>query len=205
MALLPGAGVAFGCPPGDRRGVPSLCVSWPRPGLSESTQQVSTQLGGGLEAKVRRRRHACHLECGLTRKPVVSKVQVEPPRGSRVCGPPAAAALTSLRCPGDVWAGAPALAGPLGSVGPQQQHGERARPHHRPALPREGTLLVPVGGDGHGGAAPGADGGLGPALEKAGVGPCVLPNPRSRGRGQAPCVWAFRGLRPPAAGRGGKA
>lgn len=61
----------------------------------------------------------CHLECGLTGKPVVSKVQVEPSRGSRVCGPPAAAPMTSLRCPGDSRAGAPALAVPISSVGSQ--------------------------------------------------------------------------------------
>lgn len=33
----------------------------------------------------------------------------------------------------------------------------------------------------------------------------VLPNPSSRGCGQAPCVSEFRGLRPPEAGRGGRA
>lgn len=35
--------------------------------------------------------------------------------------------------------------------------------------------------------------------------PCVLANPGSRGCGQAPGTSAFRGLRPPAAGRGGRA
>lgn len=33
---------------------------------------------------------------------------------------------------------------------------------------------------------------------------CVLPNPSSRGRGPAWGIWAFRGPRPPAAGRGGR-
>lgn len=50
---------------------------------------------------------ACgHLECGLRRKPGVSKVQVEPLRRGWGCRPSAAVPMTSSLCPGDLWAGA---------------------------------------------------------------------------------------------------
>lgn len=191
----------------------SLCVSWQRAGLSGSTRQVSTQLGGDLEAKVRRRRRrrVCHLECGLTRKPAVSKVQVEPSRGSRVCasggGAPDFPAVSwgfAGRSPGP-WLCPPALRVPSTSEASGRSVENVPARADRPALLREGTLLVLVRGDGEGRADPGVAGGRGPAPEKAGVGPCGLPNPRSSGRGQAPCVSAFRGLHPPAAGTGGRA
>lgn len=45
MAVTSEAGVAFEFPLGDGWCALSLCLSWQRPGFSESTEQVSTGLG----------------------------------------------------------------------------------------------------------------------------------------------------------------
>lgn len=125
----------------------------------------------------------CRLECGLRRKPRVSKVQVEPSGGSRVRGPPATAPVTSVsrglagRSPGP---GCPhQFCRSPAPLGLPAEGWRRHRPRaDQPAHPRVGTPFVLVGGDGGGWVDPQAGGsrGPGPALEKA-VWPRVLPSP----------------------------
>lgn len=102
--------------------------------------------------------------------------------------------MTSPLCPRDLGAGAPALAAPISSVGPQhpsgfwQKCGERAGPRPISLLFREwghglslqevmekaGQILERAGA----------------ALEQASMTRCVLPNPSSRERSRAPRIFS---------------
>lgn len=145
---------------------------------------------------------ACgHLECGLRRKPGVSKVQVEPLRRGWGCRPSAAVPMTSSLCPGDLWAGAQPRRHPavLWSPAPLRLLAEvwrtcRPRPD-QPAHPRRRHRLssqeVMEAASGQ--------------LRRRKRGPRVLPNPSSRECSRAPGISVLRGLRPRVAGRGGRA
>lgn len=145
---------------------------------------------------------ACgHLECGLRRKPGVSKVQVEPLRRGWGCRPSAAVPMTSSLCPGDLWAGAQPRRHPavLWSPAPLRLLAEvwrtcRPRPD-QPAHPRRRHRLssqeVMEAASGQ--------------LRRRKRGPRVLPNPSSRECSRAPGISVLRGLHPRVAGRGGRA
>lgn len=196
------ASVAFHCSPGNRGCALSLHLFWQRSSFSESTEQVSTGLGGSGSGAVGGDGDACgHLECGLRRKPGVSKVQVEPLRRGWGCRPSAAVPMTSSLCPGDLWAGAQPRRHPavLWSPAPLRLLAEvwrtcRPRPD-QPAHPRRRHRLssqeVMEAASGQ--------------LRRRKRGPRVLPNPSSRECSRAPGISVLRGLRPRVAGRGGRA
>lgn len=202
MAPMSEASVAFHCSPGNRGCALSLHLFWQRSSFSESTEQVSTGLGGVWKWGSGGDGDACgHLECGLRRKPGVSKVQVEPLRRGWGCRPSAAVPMTSSLCPGDLWAGAQPRRHPavLWSPAPLRLLAEvwrtcRPRPD-QPAHPRRRHRLS---------SQEVMEAALG-QLRRRKHGPRVLPNPSSRECSRAPGISVLRGLRPRVAGRGGRA